>query len=149
MNRLILLDAGPLGLVSHPKTALQAEACRDWVREREAQGDFIIVPEIADYEVRRELLRARKSAGIARLDIVKSQLSYLPLTTQAMLRAAEFWAMARQTGQPTAHDHALDGDVILAAQAALLLDVGNHVVIATVNLKHFSLFVPADLWQNI
>ena len=77
MSKLILLDAGPLGLVSNPNTSPQAEACREWVREREFQGDLIIVSEIADYEVRRELLCARKGAGVARLDIVKSKLSYM------------------------------------------------------------------------
>ena len=35
-------------------------------------GYQIIVPEIADYEVRRELLRAGKTRGLARLDLVKN-----------------------------------------------------------------------------
>jgi hypothetical protein len=36
------------------------------------RGFEVRVPEIADYEVRRELLRANKSKGIARLDLLKN-----------------------------------------------------------------------------
>jgi hypothetical protein len=72
----------------------------------------------------------------------------LRLTTVTMRRAAEFWAQLRGQGTPTADDKALDGDVILAAQAALLSAQGD-VVIATTNVGHLSRLVPADLWQNI
>jgi hypothetical protein len=37
-----------------------------------------------------------------------------------MLQAAEFWAEARREGIPTADPKALDGDVILAAQATVI-----------------------------
>jgi hypothetical protein len=53
------------------------------------------VPEIADYEMRRELLRANKVSGIERLNVIKNTLAYLPITTAVMLRAAQFWAQAR------------------------------------------------------
>lgn len=46
--------------------------------------------QIADYEVRRELLRANKARGLERLDLLKQTLEYLPLST-AMLRAAQLW----------------------------------------------------------
>jgi predicted nucleic acid-binding protein len=55
------------------------------------------VPEIADYEVRRELLRANKTQGIDRLDLLKNTIGYLALTTSIMLRAAELWGEARRT----------------------------------------------------
>jgi len=61
-----------------------------------------MLPEIADYEVRRELLRAGKVAGIGRLDELKSRLTYLPISTLVMLLAADFWAEARKRGRPTA-----------------------------------------------
>jgi predicted nucleic acid-binding protein len=105
------------------------------------------VPEIADYEVRRELLRAEKFQGLARLDALATRLEYLPLTTAAMRQAALFWAKARQQGQPTASDEALDGDVILAAQAITLGEP--DVVIATTNVGHLSRFAPAAVWQSV
>ncbi|MEG4808312.1 nuclease [Microcoleus sp. F8-D1] len=108
----------------------------------------MIIPEIADYEVRRELLRANKVRGIARLDELANLVEYLPITTAAMRQAAIFWAQARQQGQPTASDKTIiDSDMILAAQATTL-DVVD-VVIATTNVGHLSRFAPADLWQNI
>jgi hypothetical protein len=95
------------------------------------------------------LLRANQSAGIRRLDILKRTLAYLPLTTAAMLLAAQFWAQARQQGQPTADAAALDGDVILAAQAELLTRQGDDVVVATTNPSHLGRFVEAKRWQDI
>jgi hypothetical protein len=77
-------------------------------------GTRVIVPEIADYEVRRDLLRANKVSGLTRLDALARLLEYLPLTTGAMRQAGVFWAQVRQQGQPTADDKALDGDVILS-----------------------------------
>ena len=92
------------------------------------------IPEIADYEVRRELLRANKTRSLDRLNALKSALGYLPITTQVMLRAAELWAQARNMGKPTASDQALDADMILAAQAALLIADGDSVTVATTNV---------------
>jgi predicted nucleic acid-binding protein len=149
MSRIVLLDAGPLGIVSNPRFSSQNLACHQWLKDTLATGAQIFVPEIADYEVRRELLRANKRPGLARLDRLKSVLGYLPITTNVMLRAAELWAQARNMGKPTASDQALDADVILAAQAMLLIADGDTVVVATTNIGHLSLFVPAARWQDI
>jgi predicted nucleic acid-binding protein len=110
-------------------------------------GIRVIIPEITDYEVRRELLRSNKVKGINRLDELIELVEYLPLSTAAMRQAAVFWAQARQQGQPTAGDKTIDGDMILAAQA-MTLNVAD-VAIATTNVGHLSRFVRADLWQNI
>jgi hypothetical protein len=59
------------------------------------------------------------------------------------------WAQVRQQGKPTADDKALDGDVILAAQAILISSEEYPVIVATSNPKHLSLFVDARDWQNI
>lgn len=147
MSRVILLDAGPIGLVTNPNRSNESLACAQWLQILVSSGSRVIIPEIADYEVRRELLRANKVKGIARLDELAQLLEYLPITTVAMRQAAIFWAQARQQGQPTAGDKTIDGDIILVAQAVTL--TVPDIVIATTNVGHLSRFVAADLWHNI
>ena len=147
MSRVVFRDAGPIGLVTNPKLSPESTLCTRWLQALIISDTRVIIPEIADYEVRRELLRANKVKGIARLDELANSLEYLPITTAAMRQAAMFWAQARQQGQPTAGDKTIDSDMILAAQATTL-DVVD-VVIATTNVGHLSRFAPADLWRNI
>jgi predicted nucleic acid-binding protein len=149
MSRIILLDAGPLGLASNPRFSPQTAACNQWILDRLHGGAQVLVSEIADYEVRRELLRANKKRGIARLDTIINSLGLLPVNRSVMLRAAELWAHARKLGKPTASDQSLDADAIIAAQAALLIDDGDVVTIATHNVGHLSRFAPAARWQDI
>lgn len=146
---IVLLDAGPLGMATSPHTSTQGRQSRLWLRTLAVSNVRVLVPEIADYEVRRELLRAGRTLGVSRLDRLKAVTGYLPITTETMLQAATFWAQARQRGRPTAPDLALDGDVILAAQAFILSQQGDPVVIATTNVAHLSRFVPAQRWQDI
>ena len=145
-----MLDSGPLGIVINPKadSPLSQEG-KVWLEYLPQKGYIVMLPEIADYEVRRELIRVGKMAGIERLDQLKSQIPYRPLTTEVMLLAAQLWADARNRGKPTADPHALDGDVILAAQAILEVNAGNEVVIATTNVGHLSQFVDAREWLLI
>jgi predicted nucleic acid-binding protein len=147
VNRVIILDSGPLGLITNPKQSPESLACAQWLQSHLTAGNRVIIPEISDYEVRRELLRANKTKGIARLDDLAKLIEYLPLTTVAMRQAAQLWAQARQQGQPTAGDKTIDGDMILVAQT-MTLGVSD-VVIATTNIGHLSRFATAELWQNI
>jgi predicted nucleic acid-binding protein len=147
VSRVILLDSGPLGLVTNPKLSPESIACTQWLQSHITTGSRILIPEISDYEVRRELLRANKIKGIARLDDLANLIEYLSLSTVAMRQAAQLWARARQQGQPTSGDKTIDGDMILVAQAMSLGVV--DVVIATTNVGHLSRFFAAELWQNI
>jgi predicted nucleic acid-binding protein len=146
MTKLVLLDAGPLGLITHPKRNPEIKA---WLDDLIEDGIDAAIPEVADYEVRRELIRASRTGGLRLLDALKARIDYLPLTTETMLKAAEYWAQARRRGRPTAGDQALDCDVILAAQAALVLRSGQEVVIATTNVGHLAQFVEARRWEEI
>lgn len=102
--RCVVLDAGPLGLVTNPKHSPASLACAQWLQTLLRAGVRAVIPEIADYEVRRELLRAGKTRGIAQLDALGAKLDYLPLSTEAMRQAALFRAQARQQGRATADD---------------------------------------------
>jgi predicted nucleic acid-binding protein len=113
------------------------------------EGIQVCVPEIADYEVRRELLRANKSQGLQRLDALKELVRFAPIKTAVVLRAAEYWARARNMGKQTADDKALDCAMFLVAQAAELGGPGERVIIATTNVRHLSLFAHASRWEGI
>lgn len=151
MSRVVALDSGPLSLLAQRAGVAEADELKRCLAVCEGRGDRLLVPEVADYEVRRELLRAGKTSSVARLDALAATASvvYLPLRTSAMRLAAEFWAESRRQGLPTAHPEALDGDVILAAQ---LIDAGipaGELVVATTNVGHLSRFVPAKLWKEL
>ena len=147
MTDIILLDSGPLGLVTNPKSNPENLACKAWLEERLDAGCRVIIPAIVDYEVRRELIRAQKSAGLERLDAFCSNLEFLSLTDEALRRAAELWAIARSQGRPAAGPDVLDADMILAAHALTLNEPA--MVIATTNIGHLVRFTAADHWRNV
>jgi hypothetical protein len=86
---------------------------------------------------------------VRRLDNLKQTLEYIPIQTDTMLLASSLWAEARKMGQPTADPKALDGDVILSAQARLLRNDKTEVIVATTNVAHLSRFVTALDWRSI
>ena len=149
MTLHIVLDSSPLGLISNPSANADVLAVTQWSRDCLAAGHQLYIPEVIDYEIRRELLRAGKTIGIAKLDNLKSLFYYLPISTSAMLYAAELWAEARNRGFATGDPKKLDIDVILAAQALTLPPPRSNVIIATSNISHLSRFAPADNWTNI
>ena len=151
MSLTVFLDSGPLGLLTNPKRTPDTIAATKWAIAMMLVGHRFIVPAIADYEVRRELIRARKTKGLASLDRWNSVRPdrYLPLSDTALRLAADLWARARNAGTGTADPKELDADMLIAAQA---LDMGlprAEFVIATVNVDHLALFAPADEWTNI
>ena len=93
-----------------------------------------MVPAVVYYEIKRELIRANKTVGIARLDafVGAAPDRYVLLTDDALRFAAELWARSRQAGRPTADAMALDIDVLLASQA---LRFGSSPLVATTNEK--------------
>jgi predicted nucleic acid-binding protein len=141
MIKRIMLDTSPLGRIAHPEPNPEAVS---WLQHVLDEGGLVFLPEIADYELRRNFLLEGMAASIRRLDQLKNTLLYVPLSTVIMRKAAEFWAMVGQRGRATAPFDALDGDVILAAQAH-----EEGVLVATENVSHLSLFVEAKHWREI
>jgi predicted nucleic acid-binding protein len=145
----VFLDTGPLGLLAKNPRKPEVAAALQWLADCRKAGRAVYLPEIADYELRRELIHRGLEDGIARLDSLKAALLYLPITTDAMLLAADLWAQVRRAGLATADPHALDGDVILAAQMLTSgLSIG-AMIAATTNPKHLARFVSCAEWTAI
>ncbi len=68
MARLILLDSGPLGLIVRAPSKPQVVRCITWLNTISATGATVVIPEIAHYEVRRELFRIRAVGSLRRLE---------------------------------------------------------------------------------
>ena len=98
MRRIVVLDSGPLGQLANPFYSPENARCNHWLQSLLANRILVVLPEVADYEVRRELIRAARTRSVRRLDNLKRLLTYEPLTTATILKAAEFWAQVRNQG---------------------------------------------------
>jgi predicted nucleic acid-binding protein len=151
VRQFIFLDSGPLGLLTHPQRSVEVIAVTQWLSRCLLSGSRAIVPAIVYYELKRELLRAKKTFSVGRLDafIDAAPGRYLPLSDDALRLAAELWAQSRQAGRPTAESKALDIDVPIAAQALSFGAAPREVVICTTNPKHLAQFITAKHWNEI
>jgi predicted nucleic acid-binding protein len=151
MREYVLLDSGPLGNACRRRGSPLGDQCRLWLDGLLARGVDIVVPEISDYEVRRELTRITASGSLRRLDalVTTGYLTYVPVTTSEWRQAAMLWADARRRGLPTASPDALDADVILAACAATIGQPGDQIIVATLNVGHLARYCDARLSTTI
>ena len=146
----IVLDATVLSQLCVPRRNPALVSWFESLLRLDEGAVSVVVPEIADYEVRRGLLELALREGrtetkaIQRLDAIQGLCRYLPLDTSTMQRAALLWAQARRRGRPTAPPLGLDADAILAAQAQA---VGGTII--TDNIRHLEQFGPAKRWQDI
>jgi len=136
---VVLIDSGPLGKLVNPE---QHPEVKDWLAFMKKRKILIRVPQICDYELRRELILQNFTKSIGRLDRFQQQNQFLPLSEDDFFEAAEIWAGLRKTGQPTSDDRGLDGDVILAAQAISQQQEFEQVIILTENERHIPRFQP-------
>lgn len=145
----MVLDSGPTGRLTNPRASEENENCRRWLIRLAEAGVTVVLPEIVDYELRRELLRGERSQALDRLDKLKEHLHFVPLDSPTMLLAAQLWAEARQRGLPTADSKALDVDALLAAQTRRLETPDCIVTLATTNVGHLNQFVCCRTWEDI
>jgi predicted nucleic acid-binding protein len=136
---------------AHGPGTTEVDQCRAWLAHIETSTADPVIPAIADYEVRRELIRLRATAKLRRLDALRGRFGCVPFDVGATDQAAEYWALIRRGGMPTAGDEALDADALIAGLAATLDGLSDTVTIATSNVRHFTRFpgITAELWSNI
>ncbi|MEM1172651.1 MAG: type II toxin-antitoxin system VapC family toxin [Cyanobacteria bacterium P01_H01_bin.35] len=155
---IVILDSGVLALLASPirdnseMEDSEVFQCNEWFYRLLAKSVAVTTSEISDYEVRRELIRI-KSEGVEILDSLKNVVRFLPLKTEVMNKAAEFWAEARQNHIPTTDDKNIDADMIISAQWNILRQEapGQGIYVATTNIKHLKIFVGeyAQNWRDI
>jgi hypothetical protein len=147
---IVLLDSSVLGLICHSdSTNQEAKECNQWVAELLGKSHSVCIPEICDYETRRNLILENLQKSISILDRLQSYLQYLPVTTPVLLKAAELWAASHVMHRPTADKKELNVDIILCAQSKVSVQQFDDVVVATENVGHIGLFSNAMKWRNI
>ena len=151
MTRYVPLDSGVIGLLCVSPSSTKAASCNAWLNRLDAAGVLVVMPDVTIYETRRELIRLGATTQLARLDQLRRALRPTPVTTEAWIKAAEFWAIVRRAGLPTADPQALDADAILAGQALTAASPGDAVIVATTNVRHLGRFpgIDARPWQTI
>lgn len=140
----LLLDTGVLGYVCHPRKHLDVRGWLQHLLRARPRVHEVLVSEVADYELRRELLRINAPASVANLDLLGVVATYLPLDTPTMRDAAAEWARLRAAGLPTAPDNDLDADVLLAIQARRY-----GATVVTDNPRHLGRMVPVVAWRDV
>jgi predicted nucleic acid-binding protein len=145
----LALDTCVLGKICHPAAKANHAVC-GWFDKILASNEHqIYLPQIVDYELRREYLRMGKQKqgggkSLERLNFMVETFDFVMLDSLTMQNAAELWAEARSKGKPTDHEKSLDGDVILAAQALSV-----RAVVVTENIKDLSRYVETKQWVEI
>ena len=129
-------------MVCHPRRHGDVKL---WLRgARRVSGHLLYLPEVADFELRRELLRIPSVASLRELDRLPLEILYLPITTAVMRDAASLWATLWNTGRPLGTADALGADVILAAQARAV-----RATVVTENVAHLGRMVDAVTWRDV
>ena len=150
---LVLLDSKPLGMITNPTASPETDECNEWLEGLLSKGIAVVVPEIIDYELRRELIRLDRPKSIARLDSLAACIGYLRLNSETYLIAAALWAKVRNEGKGTAGPQRLDIDCILAAQARQASGGREQTRIATIDVDDLSRYdtdtVKAMHWGDI
>ena len=64
----MILDTGPLGKITNPKTSPENDAAAAWLQDHLRARTRILIPEIANYELRSKLILGNKISGLRKLD---------------------------------------------------------------------------------
>lgn len=143
------MDSGPLNEIIKPQPS--TDVIR-WLRFIDKNRIAVRVPEIIDYELRREIVlqylvgKNDSSKSINRLNKYRKTERFIPINPSVTLTdACEIWAELRYIGQGTSDVKNIDVDVILAAQALSMKKDFDEVIIVTGNLSDICRFCYLDI----
>jgi predicted nucleic acid-binding protein len=151
---IILIDSSVLGQLCNPTLTSDLPELERWF-EKNLTRSTVVSSMICDYEVRRGLVLAKQrgaiASGLPLLDDLHQLIDFLSIDEIVLNLAADIWAAARSSGQPTAGDRNLDADMIICATWQDLANrhQGQEVAIVTTNIRHLSLFANACRWEDL
>lgn len=146
MSHLILLDSAPLGYLCNPRNIEKTRFFKNKLKDLEV---ILYLPEIIDYELRRNLELEGFSKSINLLDQFRQRHQILWLESDDFLKAAELWSWCRKEGYATTENKGIDIDVILVSQALSQLRNFYKVIILTADIGDLSIFceLEINLWN--
>jgi predicted nucleic acid-binding protein len=136
-----MLDTNMLVRICHPTDYRDVQ---EWLRSlllRGADAPELLVSVLADYELRRALLRRGAHASLAQLDSVVRSASYVPVTAEVGRRAADISAGL----SPELRRRVSDVDILIAAQA----QIENAILVTSDRALHDVPGVVAKDWTEI
>jgi predicted nucleic acid-binding protein len=149
MKRVALIDSGPLNEIVKPQPSVDVSR---WLKFIDEKRIAIRVPEIIDYELRREivlqcLIGTNDSyKSLHKLNKYRQTKRFISINPSVTLTdACEIWAKLREKGQGTSDNKNIDVDVILAAQAISMKNDFDEVIIVTGNLSDIQRFCYLDI----
>ena len=71
MIKPAIIDTGPLGKIAHPRPNREIAV---WLQQMLEAGNTVMIPEIADYELRRNLLVEELDESVRRLEWVRENI---------------------------------------------------------------------------
>jgi predicted nucleic acid-binding protein len=151
---IIIIDSGILGQLCRPNLDRETLALKSWFDRMLIRAN-VVSSKICDYEILRGLMLAQKQGlvadGLPILDNLHQLIDFLSVEDRILDLAADIWAAARASGQPTAGNLNLDADMIICATWQDLAShyLGQEVVIVTTNIRHLSRFANAVIWQDL
>ena len=137
---VVVLDSGILGQLVHKDGAKRAKV-EAFLETHQPEITALVIPEIADYEVRRSLLKIGSIGSVKMLDQLVAIAKYEPFSTPQVRRAAEIWAHCRKNGFPFCDDKELDGDCFVIAQTE---SYGPTATVLTTNPNDIGRFVKVE-----
>lgn len=156
---IVVLDSNVLGLLATPDKSVAFEderesteiyRCTEWLYRLLSRGVRVVIPDICDYEVRRELIRI-DSSSIEHLNSLRELLDCREVTFDILEHAAKLWAESRKISQPNTVQENIDVDCIISAYCHILEqeNPGREVILATKNIKDFQRTTKCAHWQDI
>ena len=134
----LLLDTNTLTELCHPHRGLRV---RRWFEAMHVRHT-VFLSGVAEYELRRELVRNHSVRALDALENLAERLPYVPMDRPMWKCAAVVWADQVAKGRMPAQG--ISGDTLLAAQALVV-----RAVVITENLKHFEGIVLAMSWTDV